>query len=222
MNVTSRCEGAPNFEQDFKLELGNKLVEHSSYIQSITFGYNGEPTLNKDLGKFADIARKVRYDVGIERVPLTLLTNASTIDQPEVQQAALKFDLVIAKIDAGSQDLFNAVNRPHYSVPPLNYLIKNLQILKFKMKKDAKLIIQTLLFKTRPDSSLMSNATRENVVEIANLAINEIVPDQVHVYSIAREPAEKDVISVPKLELLELSDLMSSLVTPETDVLYFY
>jgi wyosine [tRNA(Phe)-imidazoG37] synthetase (radical SAM superfamily) len=195
---------------------------NASYIQSITFGYNGEPTLNKDLGKFVDIARKVRYDVGLEHVPFTLLTNSSTIDSPEVRDAVLKFDLVIAKVDAGSQDLFNAVNRPHYSVPPFNYLIKNLQLLKFKMKKESKLIIQTLLFKVRPESSFRGNATRENVVELANLAINEIIPDQVHVYSIAREPAERDAISVPKLELVELSDLMASLVTPETDVLYFY
>jgi len=221
MSVNSRCEGPSNFEQEFKVELENKLIENN-YIKSITFGYNGEPTLNKDLGKFVEIARKVRYDIGLERVPITLLTNSSVIDHSEVQEAVLKFDLIIAKIDAGSQDLFNAVNRPHYSVPPLSYLIKNLQILKYKMKKEAKLIIQTLLFKTRPESSHTGNATRENVVAIANLAINEIVPDQVHVYSISREPAEPDVISVPKLELVELSDLMASLVTPETNVLYFY
>lgn len=221
MNINSRCEGPPNFEQDFRQELQNKLVENA-YIQSITFGYNGEPTLNKDLGKFVDIARKVRYDVGLEKVPLTLLTNSTLIDQPQVQEAVLKFDLVIAKVDAGSQELFNAVNRPHYSVPPLNYIVKNLQLLKFKMRKEAKLIIQTLLFKVRAGSSLRSNATRGNVVEMANIVINEIVPDQVQVYSVAREPAEHDVISVPKLELIELSDLMASLVTPATDVLYFY
>lgn len=220
-NINYRCDMPPNFEQDFKWELQNKLVENA-YIQSITFGYNGEPTLNKDLGKLVDIAKKVRYDVGLEKVPITLLTNASTCDSSEVQDTLLKFDLIVAKIDAGSQDLFNAVNRPHYSVPPLNYLIKNLQLLKFKLKRDSKLIIQTLLFKVRPGSHLTSNATRENIVELAYSAINKIVPDQVHIYSIAREPAEHDVISVPKLELIELSDLMASLVTPETNVLYFY
>ena len=90
------------------------------------------------------------------------------------------------------------------------------------MKKESKLIIQTLLFKVRPGSRLTSNATRENIIEMTYAAINKIVPDQVHIYSIAREPAEYDVISVPKFELIELSDLMASLVTPETNVLYFY
>lgn len=221
MSINSRCETPPNFEEDFKLELENKLVENA-YVQSITFGYNGEPTLNKNLGKFAEIARKVKYDVGLDKVPLTLLTNASICDSEEVQNALLKFDLVVAKIDAGTQDLFIAVNRPHYSVPPLSYLIKNLQLLKYKMKKESKLIIQTLLYKVRPGSRLTSNATRENIIEMSYAAINKIVPDQVHIYSIAREPAEHDVISVPKFELIELSDLMASLVTPETDVLYFY
>lgn len=221
MNVSARCEVPPNFEEDFKLELERKLVEHA-YIQSITFGYNGEPTLNKFLGKFAEIARKVKYDVGLEKVPLTLLTNASTCDSAEALEALLKFDLVVAKLDAGTQDLFNAVNRPHYSVPSLNYLINNLQLLSYKMKRESKLVIQTLLFKVRPGGRLMSNATRENIVEMTYAAINKIVPDEVHIYSVAREPAEHDVISVPKLELIELSDLMASLVTPETNVLYFY
>ncbi|MHA1649099.1 MAG: radical SAM protein [Candidatus Helarchaeota archaeon] len=219
-SLNFRVEMPPKFKEEFTEELQAKLVEHASYIRAITFGYNGEPTLNKNLDIILDITRKLRYEAGIEKVPITILTNSSTLGDPSVRKILLNFDIVIAKLDGGTQEILQYVNRPHYSIPPFDGIVNNLCLLKKEMKTDTKLYIQTLLYKVNPPTSIKSNARGDNVVAIAN-AINKIQPDQVHVYSVAREPAEPSVIKVSKLELIELSDLMANNVDRSIDIYYF-
>ncbi len=215
-----RCDFPANFEEEFISELRNKLIEHA-YINAITVGYNGEPTLNQRFGYAFELIRKIRYEVGLEKtVPITILTNSSTLEFTEVRNALVKFDIVIAKLDAGTQEVFVNANRPHNMVPPIGIIINNLRLLKTEMKKNSKLYIQCLLFKVQGSTSINSNARGDNVVEIAN-AINKIQPDLVQVYSVAREPAEPSVIKLSKLELIELSDLMASNVKKPAEIFYF-
>ncbi len=214
-----RCGVPANFEEDFTNELREKLIEHS-YINAITFGYNGEPTLNEKLDFIHELTRKTRYEVGLEKkVPISILTNSSTLEYAGIRKALGNFDIVIAKLDAGDQKMFKNTNLPHYTVPPIEEIVKNLRKLKSEMKKDNKLYIQTMLYNVRAPSSIMSNARGDNVVGIAN-GINQIQPDQVQIYSVSREPAEPSVIKLTKLELIELSDLMAS-NCKTTDIYYF-
>jgi wyosine [tRNA(Phe)-imidazoG37] synthetase (radical SAM superfamily) len=215
-----RCEAPPKFKEEFSAELKAKLIEHGSYIKAITFGYNGEPTLNKDIDLILEITRKIRFQLGFEHIPISILTNSSTLDNSDIRESLRNFDLVIAKLDAGYQEIFKVVNRPHYTVPPLETIVQSLKQLKSEMGENTKLYIQSLLYRVLAPSSIKSNARGDNVVAIAN-ALNEIRPDQVHVYSIAREPAEASVIKVSKLQLIELSDLMASNVDRSIDIYYF-
>ncbi|NVM55966.1 MAG: radical SAM protein [Candidatus Helarchaeota archaeon] len=216
-----RCNVPPHFKEDLSAELREKLVECSSYVNAITFGYNGEPTLNEDLGLILDLTRKLRYETGIEKVPISIFTNSSTLGVPEVRKSLLNFDIVIAKLDAGTQEIFSSTNNPHHSVPSLKEIIKNIKLLKSEMKQGNNLYIQTLLYKVRAPTSLKSNGTRENVKAIAE-AINEIRPDRIQMYSIARPPAEPKVIALTKMELIQLSDLMAELVEEPTEVFHFH
>ncbi len=215
-----RCEAPPKFKEEFTSELKAKLIEHGSYIKAITFGYNGEPTLNKDIDLILDITRKIRFEHGFEHIPISILTNSSTVDNSDIRKSLLNFDLVIAKLDVGYQEMFKVVNRPHYTVPSLETIIQSLKQLKSEMGENTKLYIQTLLYRVLTPSSIKSNARGDNVVAIAN-ALNKIRPDQAHVYSVAREPAEASVIKLSKLQLIELSDLMASNVDRAIDIYYF-
>ncbi|MFX1293670.1 MAG: radical SAM protein [Promethearchaeota archaeon] len=215
-----RCKVPPKFKEEYSAELRRKLIEHAAYIKAITFGYNGEPTLNNNLDLILDITRKIRFETGIEKVPISILTNSSTLEFPEIRKSLCNFDIVVAKLDAGTQEYLINVNRPHYTVPPLKRIINNLQLLRSEMKKEQQLHIQTLLYKVKPPTSIKSNARGDNVVEIAN-AINMIQPDQVYVYSVSREPAEPNVIKLTKLELIELSDLMANNIDKSIDIYYF-
>lgn len=221
VSIRHQCEIAPHLTEDLTSSLKEKLVECASYVDVLTFGYNGEPTLNRNLQIYLDLARKLRVEAGIKKIPITTLTNSSTLGDPDIRKVLSNFDIVVAKLDAGSQEIFSAANKPHHSVPTLKELIKNIKLLKTEMKEGSKLFIQTLLYKVRAPSSLKSNATEENVALIAK-AVNEIRPDQVQIYSVARPPAEPPVKSLSNPELIKYSDFMAKLVDPPTEVFHFH
>jgi len=221
VNIRHQCEIAPRLKEDLTIELREKLVEASAYIDVITFGYNGEPTLNRNLHIYHDLARKLRFEAGIKKVPVTTLTNSSTLGDPTVRKVLSTFDIVVAKLDAGSQEIFHPISKPHVSVPPLKEIIKNIKLLKSEMKAGSNLYIQTLLFKVRTPSSLTSNATEENIALIAK-AVNDIVPDQVQIYTVKRPPAEPQVKAITHPELIKLSDFMANLVNSPIEVYHFH
>ncbi|MBU0615609.1 MAG: radical SAM protein [Nanoarchaeota archaeon] len=99
----------------------------------ITFSGQGEPTLNLSLG---DAAQKIRK---ITDVPIAVLTYSSLINLRKVRENLNACDLVIAKIDAGTQSLFKKINRPCKGIT-ITKIIQGLTKIKTKMA------VQTLLF----------------------------------------------------------------------------
>lgn len=75
-------------------------------IDYITFAGNGEPTLAKNLGEIIRAIRDIRKE------PIAVITNSSLINRLDVQQDLLLADLVEAKLDADSAEVFRLVNRP--------------------------------------------------------------------------------------------------------------
>lgn len=75
-------------------------------IDFITFAGRGEPTLAKNLGQMISAIKTIRK----ERV--AVITNASLLDREDVQNDLLWADLVVAKLDACSDDLFKKINQP--------------------------------------------------------------------------------------------------------------
>ncbi len=77
----------------------------------ITFSGNGEPTLHPDFPEMVDAVRSVRDEL-CAGAKLAALSNSSTVDRPEVRAALAALDEAIMKLDAGTQELFAAVNVP--------------------------------------------------------------------------------------------------------------
>ncbi len=75
-------------------------------VDCFTFSGRGEPTLAANLGDAIRALRQARS----ERI--AVITNSSLLQQDDVQNDLLQADLVIAKLDAPSQDVFEAINRP--------------------------------------------------------------------------------------------------------------
>lgn len=76
-------------------------------VDVVTFSGTGEPTLNLRLGK---IAREVKKRVG--DLHLAILTNSSLLHRNDVRKNLSWFDTVVAKLDAGDNEVFRAINRP--------------------------------------------------------------------------------------------------------------
>jgi wyosine [tRNA(Phe)-imidazoG37] synthetase (radical SAM superfamily) len=73
----------------------------------VTLAGSGEPTLHAAFGQVA-------AGIGqVTDVPLALLTNGSLLHLPEVRAQCGPLDLVLPSLDAGDEETFRRINRPH-------------------------------------------------------------------------------------------------------------
>ncbi len=72
----------------------------------VTFSGMGEPTMAENIGEIAQAVKSVIS------VPMAILTNSSFLHLPEVREGLRQFDMIQAKLDAPSEELFRKINRP--------------------------------------------------------------------------------------------------------------
>jgi len=73
----------------------------------ITLSGTGEPTLASNLGEIIDYLEK-SFDL-----PIAILTNSSLLSDEKVRAELYGLDIVVAKLDAPNQEIFERINRPH-------------------------------------------------------------------------------------------------------------
>ena len=72
----------------------------------VTFSGVGEPTLASNLGEAIRLAKSVLA------LPLAVLTNSSLMTREDVRKELILADVVVAKVDAPDEELFQQINRP--------------------------------------------------------------------------------------------------------------
>ena len=72
----------------------------------VTFSGIGEPTLASNLGQAIEVAKSILS------IPVAVLTNSSLMSREDVRKDLAKADVIVAKVDAHSQELFSQINRP--------------------------------------------------------------------------------------------------------------
>ena len=90
-------------------ELKEKLAAGVS-CDYITLAGSGEPTLHASLG---ELIRKIKE---MTEIPVSVITNGSLLELPEVREALFRADLVVPSLDAGDPAMFEYVNRPHRDI----------------------------------------------------------------------------------------------------------
>lgn len=75
-------------------------------IDTLTFSGRGEPMLAVNLGGAIEAVKRLR------REPVAVLTNASLIGRHDVRSELAQADIVVAKLDACSDELLRKINRP--------------------------------------------------------------------------------------------------------------
>ena len=198
------------------------ILTHVPHLDSITFGYNGEPTLNENLLVFLEIAIEVRNKLHwIKQAPkLTLFTNSSTLHHKIIRDRVKKFELVLAKLDVATNEDLQCTNRPHIDSPNTEIIIDSLVKLKQDMQKDHKLAVQSLLYNSYKED-FMPNSNEKNINELAN-AIKRIKPDYVQIYSTARIPAEYFVYSIDDVRKQEIVKYIEEVVQDKNVQVNFY
>lgn len=97
-------------------ELDAVLATHPA-LDFITFSGAGEPTLHSGIGKIIDHIRAL--DTGVK---ICLLTNGSTLGSPGVSESLRGLDRIVPSLDAVTESVFEAVNRPAPGVTAANIL----------------------------------------------------------------------------------------------------
>ncbi len=195
---------------NFRKEL-NDILKYVPHLDSITFGYNGEPTLNDSLLDFYKVAFDIRNELKWEGAPplLTLFTNSSTLYIDEIRDRVKHFDLVLAKLDAATDEDLNQTNRPHNDCPDIERIVESLVKLRKDMP-DKKLAIQCLISNSY-NKSYYSNNNPDNIKQLAELII-KINPNMVQVYSIARIPSEYFVYAIDENRKREIVKILRELI----------
>jgi wyosine [tRNA(Phe)-imidazoG37] synthetase (radical SAM superfamily) len=129
------------------------------------------------------------------------------------------FDLVLAKLDVGTDKDLSRTNRPHGDCPNVSTIAESLVKLR-KVMVEKKLAIQCLISKShREDFS--SNDNDENIVKLAHL-IKKINPNIVQLYSIARIPSEYFVYAIDENRKKEIVKIFREIINNELIEINYY
>lgn len=101
----------------------------------VTFSGMGEPTLAANLGEAIRLARRT---LGL---PVAVLTNSSLMIRNDVREDLACADVVVAKLDAPSQQLLERINRPVASIS-LQDIVDAISL--FKTEHRGKLALQMM------------------------------------------------------------------------------
>jgi wyosine [tRNA(Phe)-imidazoG37] synthetase (radical SAM superfamily) len=187
--TTARLDYVP--VTDVLSELEAKLAVNAD-CDYITLAGSGEPTLHIHIGEMIGKIKEMTD------VPVAVLTNSSLLDLPEVQTALMQADLVIPSLDAGNDQLFQHVNRPHHEIS-FNRMVQGL--IDFSRKFNGRVWLEILLV------SGITGLTPE-VKEIAALA-EKIRLDKVQLNTVSRPAYEDFACAVEPRLMRKLAGLFS-------------
>jgi len=162
-------------------QLKAKLNSKPDYI---TLSGSGEPTL------FSQLEELISRIKDITDIPVAVLTNGSLLWLPEVRRALKSADLVVPSLDAGSNQMFQYVNRPHSDIT-FSRMLEGL--LKFRDEYTGQYWLEVFL--------LAGVTTPETEIDKLKTCIRSIHPDKVQVNTVTRPPTEDFAERVPEKQL---------------------
>jgi len=160
----------------------------SSKPDYITLSGSGEPTLYSRIG---ELIGKIK---DLTEIPVAVLTNGSLLFLPGVRRDIMQVDMVIPSLDAGSDTLFQYVNRPHKDIV-FDRMLQGL--IDLRNEYNGQYWLEVFLL----------GGVTSTKREIQNLTqcIERISPDRVQVNTVIRPPAESFALPVPKDQMETLS-----------------
>ena len=173
-----------------------ECAEQGTPIDSITFSGHGEPTLNPHFPEI--IAQTVSLrDRYCPRAKVSVLTNATTVNRPEIFEALKKADNPIMKLDASTYDGVVLVNRPSGSYD-IEAIVSGLS------RFGGDFVLQTMFLKS-PEFDTASEGNLPGWMDI----VRRLRPREIMVYTLDRETPEKDL---EKYTVEEMTALVQPLI----------
>jgi wyosine [tRNA(Phe)-imidazoG37] synthetase (radical SAM superfamily) len=191
-----------------------RLVSEDRPLDSITFSGYGESTLHPRLREIIQGVKKLR-DEYYHKAKINILTNSSTVADERVFEALMDLDSVVAKLDAGDQESFEAINRPVMGTTSLDEIVQGLARLQDEY---GGVIIQTLIFKST--SKYFPDNTSLDEIDHLTEKVGFINPVEIQVYTVARQPSEAFIEPVDNSLLRETTRRINQFLGRECAKMY--
>ena len=158
---------------DEVLEAIKKALQTHKNIDFVTITANGEPTLYPFLNELIEAINSFKGSI-----KTLILSNGSTIDKKQVQEALKKFDVVKLSLDCATKKCFKKLDRNDDSVS-LEDIKKGM--LEFKKHYTGNLQIEILFVEGLND--------KQEEIEKLNEFLLKLQPDSIDLSTIDRPPA---------------------------------
>lgn len=161
---------------DLLIEAKEKITNAKMNNESIDYLAivpDGEPTLDKNLGKLIDLLKPLGFKVGV-------ITNSTLLKIPDVRQDISKADWVSVKIDTLDEKIWRKIDRPHKKIA-FDSMLNGIRA--FSREYNGQFVTETMLVKDLNDDI-------ENIRKVAEF-IGEIKPSVAYLSIPIRPPAEK-------------------------------
>ena len=184
------------YSADVILDQIRSTLESGTSPDIISFSGSGEPTLNSDLG------RLIRGVKQITQVPVAVITNSSLLWDKQVQEELLAADLLLPSLDAGTEAVFQQMNRPHDSLN-LEKIVDGL--VDFRARYQGKIRLEVLLLEGINDGSEELERFQEQIARID--------PDGIDLNTAVRPPAESFAKPLTPRRMEEIRNLFGERAT---------
>lgn len=172
-----------------------QIKSQGQEISCITFAGNGEPTMHP---QFREIISKVKElrDKYLPGKKLVVLSNAVLLNNKKVAEGLQMADLCVLKLDAGTEQMFQRINKPLNS-RPLSWFIGKLK------NFSSPLILQSIFLTGTHEGKSVDN-TAETELEAWLKAVTFISPQSVMIYSLDRPAPATGIKAVSRQKLEEI------------------
>ena len=185
------CE--PTLERKVYYPASSILDELEAVIRTdveadyITISGSGEPTLNRELGELIDGIKKVTD------IPVAIITNGTMLVDKEVRGECVKADVVLPSLDAGDEETYQKINRPH---PDINFGRFVEGLCRFREEFGGQIWLEVFLIDP-------INTSDEQLGKINSL-VGKIKPDKVQINTAVRPVVDQ---SVKRMDIYALKDM---------------
>lgn len=155
-------------------ELEDYLTDPPSPLDYVTMAGSGEPTLNLGLGEIIAAVKR------LTDTPVAVLTNGSLFYLPEVRAEAGAADVILPSLDAGREETFRRINRPHPELS-LNLVVSGLKAL--RREYAGQIWLEIMILKGLND--------REEELTALKGLLQELAPDRVQLNTAVRPVADR-------------------------------
>ncbi len=181
-------------KEDIIQEMKLSLKIHEKTMDFLTFVGSGEPTLYKDLKDLILAAKR------LTNKPVCVITNGALLYNREVQNSLMEADVIMPSLDAGDEEMFRRINRPH---PDIKFDKMVEGMIEFREKFPGKIWMEIMLMKNINDGI--------ESLKVIKKILNQINPDRTYINVPIRPPAESWVIKPSKESIERCKEILGEI-----------